>query len=404
MNITQERYSLLELWLESFRVINRCVGKLLGLVLLAVIVAAVMSGSFTWIMHKLQTGYSASTVLPFVGMAIALSLFYNLSWLFGWVLLTRVISDQATQEHLPFYELASSSIIPTLKLLVAGILFAIPLSLVGGLISFLPGGKILSFLFLFAIGITLGVRLIYTFMAIALKEQGPVSGFSYSWKLTKGAYIDTLLMCIVNVLTVMLVQALLFLLLYAMYTLIPLKFADSFSLAHLSPIWWSAAGVFGIIAFFLYVIPMAFPVLVFINRSAVLMDVRSVGGETTFVPLPDLDLTEVPTTSPEHAQMAQSTGAPSAQHLEEWQVSQSSVNTSDTEVSSLSEHLDKVYKPQQEDVIQYADEDRMPTILFDDEMAKQLEENQAKFAPRQKAEDKPEDKDEGPQSIKMSKF
>ena len=247
MNITQERYSLLELWLESFRVINRCVGKLLGLVLLAVIVAAVMSGSFTWIMHKLQTGYSASTVLPFVGMAIALSLFYNLSWLFGWVLLTRVISDQATQEHLPFYELASSSIIPTLKLLVAGILFAIPLSLVGGLISFLPGGKILSFLFLFAIGITLGVRLIYTFMAIALKEQGPVSGFSYSWKLTKGAYIDTLLMCIVNVLTVMLVQALLFLLLYAMYTLIPLKFADSFSLAHLSPIWWSAAGVFGII-------------------------------------------------------------------------------------------------------------------------------------------------------------
>ena len=42
MNVTTERHSLFRLWLESFAVVNRSVGKLLGLVLVSILVVGLL--------------------------------------------------------------------------------------------------------------------------------------------------------------------------------------------------------------------------------------------------------------------------------------------------------------------------------------------------------------------------
>ena len=137
------------------------------------------------------------------------------------------------------------------------------------------------------------------------------------------------------------------------------------------------------------------------------------------MPLPNLELPDI-SDNPAHAQQAETTvrlpkeevqqalqtPQPAVQPVSkkpEVQVTQSSIQTDDTETETLSEHLNQVYTPKPEDIVQYGDEDRMPTILFDDEMAKQLQENQAQFAKRKK-EDNADGKKDGPDSIKMSKF
>ena len=213
---------------------------------------------------------------------------------------------------------------------------------------------------------------------------------------------------------------------YGLFVMIPLHFAGSFSLTHPSLIWILVALLLGVLAIFWYFVILAFPVLVFMNRNAMLFDARTMKKDTTFVPLPALALPNIHP-NPEHLQQtdstvrapalpegtlppAQTSAAPTPQpqpqptnSLEGLEVSKSSINTSEEESNNLSEHLNKVYTPKPEDIVQYGDEDRMPTILFDDEMAKQLQENQAQYTPKSKDENT-DKKDNGPDTIKMSKF
>ena len=410
MNLTEKKHNLFKLWFHCFTVVNRSVGKLTVVILMSLLLAALVMGVLMLLMKT--SGLLANMHMLFmsktlgVGAVLLYFLVMFISNIYGSFFLTvcwRILGAHAEESPLPLVEAFSSSVFPTIYQVICAFIITLPTMFVLGLVGLLHS-SVLNLLIMIALALTLGVRLCYSFLSIALAGKGPIEALACSWNLTKGKnYMDALCMCLITVGTVLLWELLYAAIAYGAFVMIPLHFADSFNLAHLSAGWWLAALMFAILAIFLGFIVITFPALVFLNRYGAAFS-PTLENHTTDIPLPDLDLTEVPTTSPKHAQMAQSTGETSAQKLEEWQVSQSSVNASDTEVSSLSEHLDKVYKPQQEDVVQYADEDRMPTILFDDEMAKQLEENQAKFAPRQKTEDKPEDKDEGPQSIKMSKF
>lgn len=81
-------------------------------------------------------------------------------------------------------------------------------------------------------------------------------------------------------------------------------------------------------------------------------------------------------------------------------VKQASIHTLDAE--DFSHHLDKVYDAK-EHLAQALEqeEDRMPTILFDEEMAKQLEQSQQEMQ-KQKDQSTKNKEDNGPQSIKMS--
>ena len=437
MNITNTRLSLLRLWLESFRIVNRCTGKFLWLIIISIVLFALAIGVFvlavgtSGALAAMQMGRASQAVG--IGAALGyllLSLGGNLYGIIFWTVCWRLVANEAQEEQQSLAETFSSSVLPAIYQIAGGFLLAIPMILLG-IVAALLRSPVLVGVLMLALFFTVGVRLAYSFMAMAVAGKGPIEGFTHSWKMTQGSnnFLDTLLMLLMTLGTVLLLYAFFALIGYGLFVLIPLHFANSFSLAHPSLIWILVAVVLGALAIFGYFVVLAFPVLVFINRNAALFDARNMSKDTTFVPLPNLELPDI-LPNPDHMQQAESTvrtpavsteqaapaqaapkpqaPAPQAQAQEKepldgLEVSKSSINTSEEDTNTLSQHLDKVYKPKPEDIVQYVDEDRMPTILFDEEMAKQLQENQAQYATKPK-DGETDKKDNGPDTIKMSKF
>ena len=446
MNITQERYSLLSLWLESFKVVNRCAGKLLWVILISIVlcilagVVMLLTMGTSGAMAALQMGKTGQFVS--MGAALAYFLFSLALNLYGVVFFTvccRLIANEALKEKQSLPETFSGSVLPAIYQIATGFLLAIPMVFVGIIAAILARlSPVLTALFMLALFLVVGVRLCYSFIGIAVSGKGPINGIVHSWKMTTGKnFVDALLMILMLIGSVLLMYLFFGAIGYGLFIYIPLHFANSFSLAHPSLLWILVVFVLGVIALFWYFVLLAFPVLVFLNRNATLFDARNMDDkDMTFVPLPALELPEIHP-NPEHMQQTESTvstpvltdddlrsmqpqqapttpqPAPSPAPVEQQpqtlppldgvEVSKSSINTSEKDTDTLSKHLDQVYKPKPEDVVQYVDEDRMPTILFDDEMAKQLQANQAQFAKKSK-DDKSDKKDDGPDIIKMSKF
>ena len=434
----------MRLWLESFAVVNRCTGKLLwviiisiGLFLLAAGVIVLGFGSSA-VLSKMQlSSISQAVGIVSVLLYIAFVIVMNIYGFFFTTVCWRIIAGDVTEQKQPLSEVFSSSVIPTIYQVAAYFLLSFIALILTIIIGFLGLWRypILGIIAASIVFITIGIRLCYGFIAIAIKRRGPIDGFIDSWNLTGQNYVDALCMCLIMIGSVLLVTLFFATIGYGLFITIPLHFANSFNLSHHSLIWILVGAVLAVLAVFFYFVIIAFPVLVFLNRNAVLFDARNAAApqENIFVPLPELELPDI-RPNPEHAQQAESTirtpvltdadlrpvqqqpqqprpapaprPEPQSQptpSLDSLEVSQASINTSEEDTNTLSQHLDKVYTPKAEDIVQYGDEDRMPTILFDDEMAKQLQQNQAQYAPKPK-DDNGEDKDNGPESIKMSKF
>ena len=82
-------------------------------------------------------------------------------------------------------------------------------------------------------------------------------------------------------------------------------------------------------------------------------------------------------------------------------IKKTSVNTTEAETNDLSQHLQQVYTPREKDIVQHQEEDRMPTILFDDDLAKQLEHQFLEEHPQQSAPKKDDSSEDD--SIQLSK-
>lgn len=415
MHITDKKENLFKLWLYSFAVVNRSVGKLVAVILFSVclvfaltLVLALSVGTAGVAAKMNMMMLSKTAGIGFLLVYLLIVIGSNLYGLFFTTVCWRILGAQAEESPLPVTEAFSSSLMPTLYQFVAALALAIPALLLGVLTALLRNTA-LSAVILIGIFLTVGVRLCYSFIAIAVANKGPFEGFACSWNLTRGkGYGDALLMCLMTVGTVVLVELFYAAIAYGAFMIIPLHFANGFDLAHLSAGWILAALILLLIGVFVYFVALTFPLVTFLNRYAMLTG-SMMEKDTTFVPLPGLALPEI-SENPAHAQVAQSTiRVPNPivqpkQPKPEVQVLQASINTSEEETADLSEHLNQVYTPKPEDIVQYGDEDRMPTILFDEEMAKQLEETQKKFAKQQKTDENPDDKKDGPDSVKMSKF
>ncbi len=426
MNITEKRENLFTLWLYSFSVVNRSVGKLLAVILFSVFLFLVVMGIMLLCFGAAgllaQLNAMALSKTASVGALVAYLLFTLGSNVYGLFFVTvcwRVLGSQAEEQPLPLSEAFSSSIMPALYQLGGAVVLAVPMVILFALVAFLRS-PVLMVLVLLGVFFIVGIRLCYSFISMAVASKGPIEGFICSWNMTKGkGYVDALLMCLMTVGTVLLMELFFVAIGYGAFRLIPTHVAPGASLAGVSAGWILAAILLLLIGIFVYFVAITFPVVVFLNRHAVASGI-SFERDTTFVPLPGLTLPDV-RDNPAHAQQAETTvripkeevqqalqpTQPAAQQSSskdpEVQVTQSSIHSNETEMEDLTEHLNQVYTPKPEDVVQYGDEDRMPTILFDDEMAKQLQENQAQFAKR-KQEDTQHDKKDGPDSIKMSKF
>ncbi len=329
--------------------------------------------------------------------AFLLQLYGFLLASFFMVLLLRILAAKADNFGESFSNSLSASIFPTVYMIILNILLGIggvALSVAGGVLA--VSLQVVGLLLTALIAIYLLVRLAFVTPAIALRDQGPIKAILYSWGMTAGMgnfirIAAMLLLCgLIPTLLVVLVGRVL-------YVAIPLYFADSFNLAAPTLLTYGVGGVFALVILFASFWATASFLLFFLNcdygenRGSYTPDAQAdLLSQQTQVFGADNNVLPANLGKPVH--MADVAGV---------NVVKSSVKTGH-DAAGVQEHLSQVYQPQQNDVVEYADEDRMPTILFDDDMAKQIEENRKLFEHKKKEEPK-KDTGEDTQTIKMSK-
>ena len=417
MDITK-RQNLLVLWKESFAVVNRAAFKLIG----AVVVLGVLAAGVIFGVAVLGKSLMASG-----GMmgAVALGVLGGLLMMFFGFYLTvcfwRILGYTAENALISLSEVLSSSFMPTLYCIMGQILWmivAVPVTFAVNYISS-PWLKLLVQL---ALSLAVFVRIVYAFPSIALKGQGPIDGFVYSWRLTGKNYVDTLLMCFMNALFPLLIVLFLGACAYGLYVGIPLFFADSFDILHPTWHWFAVGGVVACCVLFIATAMFAFPIVVFVNRdycddkfgedivlkqNAELRPLTPEAHFTTVAPQP-LKIDKAPSADLGPASVKLSRLEEHPQPRPEPEVEEgldllkASFRT-EQKPQQVQQQLKQVYQPKSEEgVIEYSEEDRMPTIVFDEQMTRQLEENR-KFWQNDTKETTPDSSSDETGPIRMSK-
>ena len=384
----REKKSLFALYAQSFAVANRALLTLIGSFFVFLLIIAIPT-AVVFLVHNF-----------FLLLLWQLFFFVCVTW---WTTAcVRIIAAQAEKTRETISDCFFNSLVPTFYLIVFQLIVNVVAGVAGFVSAFIPiiGPLLMLFPFVY-----FTIRLMmFGPLSIILREQGPIAAFAYSWQLTSGRFWyvfgASLLACGLYVLVIGAV-------LYGIVVGIPLYFADSFSLANLSAGWILVFSLIALFFLFMVVSLYTFFVLLFLH-----VDFENVNGsmpDEPYQPLPYQSFPNQPDplyVTPSNT-MPQREAAPSPvvfQEVPHVDVIQASVK-SEADNDELHRHLDQVYTPRQEADVEYAEEDRMPTILFDDEMAKQLEERQnmlhqqtAKYKQNTK-----EDEDHGTSSIKMSK-
>lgn len=393
----REQHNLVTLLMGAFALVNRCGGALIGL-----LIAAILLGI-------------AQALLMWIGVPQLLVKLVNLfiSAYFGVVLL-RIFCAKAEHTDESVSNSLSASVFPTFYQIIFNLLYGavwvvfilaavflfrnqlITLTNFAAASSSDYVSAVLILLAACAIPLYLGARLVYAPAAIALRDQGPVSAALYSFQMTSGLKFFTALGTILIILLLPVVY--LAAVLYGGYTMIPLYFADSFNLAALSPIWWAVLAVLAIGYVFVLLSCPAFLTLVFLNQDYGF-------NRDSFTPQAELKITNRQTQVFGAGNNILPPGVGNLVRPEDLggvRVTQSSVSTMPDD-GVTEQHLQQVYKPKPEDLVQYKDEeDRMPTILFDDDMARQLEEERARWQQKHTQDKTKKGEDDAP-SVKMSK-
>lgn len=372
----REKQNLFQLLLESFRLVNRSMGAIVAY-LFAAVLGGVLQIAFAWL------------GLP----RFFISIFNGFYSLYLGVALWRLLAAKAEKSGESISNSFSAAIFPSVYMLVFSIIVGIVLAGLGIVAAFSRSlwvmGALAVIVFFFGIA-----RLIFAPLAIAVREQGPVAAIVYSWELTGKNYPAVIGMLLISSILPPLVMGGIT---YALYVNIPLHFADSFNLAALTLPWYVLGALLGLFFMFLWFSMTAFIVLVFLNRDYG-------DNRDSFVPLPEAQLASQTTQifGVDNNVLPANLGMPvRPEDVQGLSVVKASVKTS-TDSDSVQEHLDQVYQQKKEDLVQYEEEDRMPTILFDDDMARQIEENRQMWTAKKEEEEK-QDEDNDGQTIKMSK-
>ena len=380
MNL-REKQNIFKLLLEGLRLVNRA-----GTVLFVYIIFALVLNSLPWWLPH----FNISPIL--------IKLFNVLASSFLVVLLCRILAAKADNFGESFSNSFSASLVPGFYLLLFNLLCTAACILVLLVCSFVLSFFQYAGLAAFALlALFVWVRLCFVLPAIALRAQGPVKAIIYSWEMTRGIknFFKTLgVMAICSLLPALCSVGIL----RALYVIIPLHFADSFNLAALTPGWYAVgAGCLFVIA--------AVGCWAFATFLLFFLNCDYGENRDSFTPEAETQITSQTTQvfGQQNNVLPPGLGKiVTPQEAAQIQVTKASVKTIADE-NEMQQHLEQVYQPQANDVVQYTEEDRMPTILFDDEMAKQIEENRKMWTKKEEEKtSKNEEGNEG-QSIKMSK-
>lgn len=369
------------LW-EGLKLVNRS-----GSVLILFILTAVLLNAATPLL--LHFGISSLLVNLYSAVCTA----------FLVVLLFRILAAKADNFGESFSNSLSASVFPTIYLLICNILLFIVYVVLVIVGAFL--GHLLQFVGL-GIAALLGAffitRLIFSIPAIALKDQGPIQAILYSWNMTQSlkSFLKTFLtFFITSILSTLYILGVL----RALYVVIPLYFADSFDITALTPEWYAVGIVcllgLGVVWFW----SAATFVLFFLNS-----DYGENRGAYTPSAQADLFSQQTQVFGADNNVWPANLGKPVRQEdvNNRLEIVQASVKTHSGD-EQVQEHLSQVYQPKPEDFVEYKEEDRMPTILFDDDMAKQMEENHQMWAKKQETDTNKKDDEDDFGTIKMSK-
>ena len=406
IDIYKER-NLFKLWFASFNVSNKMIVPFFKIFLVAII-AGIGSFFFSFFLGDTFASLAISTALKLVASVAS-------CW--GCCALVRLcaahvegrmetVSQAFSSSFLPFVYLVVLILLLSIVLVPIAILFpALAVIFSSAFLTLFSSGigALLLLLALLLIPLFFVVRLFYVPAAIILKEKGPFSAIQYSWELTQGmgmlyAFGAFVLMSLLfHLFTILIVLA---------YEFIPL-YAPSLNLAGLpTPVLVSLLLVILCLFFFFQACGYVFYTLVF-------MHIDGENSSAQWATTPDMHIVnkrksdvQMTTDDAEITFHEEETIRLNADKIQELTVESTAVKT-ETSNKNLKDELKKVYKPQPIDkLVQSGDEDRMPTILFDDETAKNLEESKKMFTaqPPQETKDKPDDDNGEITSIKISKL
>ena len=382
MDIREEQ-SLISLFIESFSLANRAGASLAACLLIFVLLV----GGSLWLMIH----FFSSVASHMLVMTIVWILFYTLMIGLTTVALFRLLGAKAERNNESVSDAFANAVLPFIYLILNQLIVGIAMVAVGFPLMLIP---LLGTIIFALLSVYLVLRLGFAPLAIILRDAGPISALTYSWQLTKEKALYVLGAYLMAAIPSILASALIHGVRYA----IPTYFASSFDLANLSLTWMIALMVFVGILVFLSIASWAFIVLVFLNLDYGI-------NRASFLPMPQVEINEQPVQVFGTDNNVMPPGAGNtvttkdvAPHVE---VLQASVK-SETDHPEITQHLHQVYQPKPEDIVEYAEEDRMPTILFDDEMAQQLQHERAMWEEKMNT-DKNERDDSDSSSIKMSK-
>ena len=289
------------------------------------------------------------------------------------------------------------AIVPSFYYIIASLLLAAPIIFIL-LLSVFSGSK-MTFLCVYAV-MCLLVFPIWLFLptALVIRQLGPIESLKYAWDLGKAFYLRivfTILAVIIGCAVIALAVICLLKAFAPAWIDFFLSMANNtdkaaFALpaataAYSLPLLILGFVFYVIFYFFFFVASQAFITILFLNLDYTLNGNLSM---PTLSPISPDDISAIPTE------------ALPVEQQEEITVEQEAIHTESINEDTVRQ-LSEVYNPQEHlDQAVDQEEDRMPTILFDEEMLKQFEENERQM--RERKERAKQQDDDTPDSIKMS--
>ena len=394
MDFKKKPFNLFTLWVESFKLANNTFGALVLLVFLLLVFIAFALTTIVIVSTKLVLPGAMTT--PFLAGISTFTLIMIASYIAYFIFpctLINMVSARANKVGTALPECFWKALIPSFYLLLASLVIGIPTAIIQWLIrsaGFSNMGLILMAVLVFGIYVPSA----FTAPAIALRGENPVSAIRYSMDLVFRRYFRTAILLVSVWLAPFVGLALA---VGGLVVGIPLFFAGSFDITNLTLGWYIVFLAAALVYIFSLYFAFTANTLLFLNLDHgfnrdgfEISDAVKLAGKSS--------TTALPVTA----------GMPVARPKDDIlnpneQVGMLTTVSPETNDMNVDEHLNQVYSPDNVKVQQYMhqEEDRMPTILFDDEMAKEMAKNQEMFASKRTKTDTPEDN--GPENIKLSK-
>ena len=386
MELKNGPVSTFKLFFYSLKAANQAFGTVLALAVMIVFFVALLAG--------ICIGVSVLINSPFGLKAISLPLpiinaFLQIVFMLATI---RILGARFEKAGISAYESFRDAVVPAVYFIISSLILSIIAAAVFFVLSLLNSSMLMA-VGLVAVCLAM-LPFCFTQQALILRAEGPISALRYSWELGVRHYVRILLT------SILLILFFVFLIL-ALFCILKAVLPDQYAF------YLSAQGI-PMLALVLPILLMQVPKLYLLLGGFVLFIlwlyfVLFAQGVWTGLFL-NLDYLDRSAESRELNARAEAAAAavntPASDVMLDVSVKQASVRT-DADPDTA-RHLDQVYRAQEH--LAHAleqEEDRMPTILFDEDMARQLAESEEKMRQSKEAADKRKD-DEEPKSIRMS--